>query len=791
MTRECFDSLMIIIKKILPTVLLVCAATASAGAPSERCRLVDPFLGVDGGGNTTPAAGVPFGFVRVCADMENPPTSGYATEGRITGLSQTHVSGTGGASKYGNFLVTPGVDATVHAGLTHRKGAEEARPGYYSVELADAGIRAEVTATRLVALHRYTFPEGRKPHVAIEASAVIKTCVEQMIQKHQRPLECRVRLVGLNGVEGTGSFAGGWNPQPYTLHFAARFDREAEEAFLWRDGRRLGSRMEAAGAGKTGACHVFSERAPRTLLVKVAVSFVSVEKARANLEAEMPGWSFEEVHDAAERQWEEVLSKVTVTGGAEDQRRQFYSALYRAHMMPHDLTGENVWWRSAEPHYEDFYCIWDTFRTLHPLLTLIQPERQRDMLRSLIDTYVHTGWMPDARIAGSNGMTQGGSNADVLIADAAVKGLGGVDYEKAFEAMLKNGEEDSPRPLHEGRQLRDYLRLGYVPMPREKVKDRPSLAEPDAPDEYRRNGYNILENSRSASRTMEYAYNDFCIAQVAGVLGRTDLRECYLARSRNWTNLWDGRVKSVRPRHSDGEWLEPFSPVHDYPDKEYDFWDAPFYEGCGWQYSTYVPHDIGELMRRLGGAEGFVAWLDAFFDRGIFNAGNEPGFLAPYLYIHAGRHPRTAERVRKIVTETYRSGRSGLPGNDDAGAMSSWYIWGSIGLYPNAGQAFYYIGSPIYRESRIRLAGGREFVVKARGNPATEMYVKSASLNGRPLERAWLTHREVAEGGTLELTLSSTPETWGAAEAPPTMESSSAEGTANGNSILNQRTQSK
>ena len=238
----------------------------------------------------------------------------------------------------------------------------------------------------------------------------------------------------------------------------------------------------------------------------------------------------------------------------------------------------------------------DTFRTLHPLLTLIQPERQRDMVRSLIDTYAHTGWMPDARIAGANGMTQGGSNSDVLIADALAKGLTGIDYAKAYEAMVKNAEVDSPRPLHEGREVSEYKRLGYL----------------------------SLKHARSASRTMEYAYNDFSIAQVAKALGRLDEYRKYLERSKNWMNLWDPQSRSIRPRYPDGRWLEPFSPTHGYPDEQYNFWEGPFYEGNGWQYSTYVPHDVRTLITLLGGEPAFVQWLDEFFDKGIYNQETSP-----------------------------------------------------------------------------------------------------------------------------------------------------------------------
>jgi predicted alpha-1,2-mannosidase len=692
---------------------------------------VDPFIGVDEGGNTVPGAGIPFGFVWLSPDTTNHPTSGYSSAGMILGFSHTHVSGTGGASKYGNFLTTPLVGELRVQGPGSDKDGETASPGYYSVRLMPQGIRAELTATRLVGMHRYTFPRVEQAHVLIDVGSVIRPEPSERPWT-QRPTKCTVRITAPNRIEGTGHFTGGWNPQPYTLHFSAEFDRPFAATGTWK-GKEVGRGSTAADREHVGSFATFDTSQEPQVQLKLGVSFVSVAKARANLEQEIPHWDFDAVRRQAKEAWEKALAKIQVEGGTEAQRKIFYTALYHSHFMPHDLTGENVWWESAEPHYEDFYCLWDTFRTLHPLLTVIQSERQRDMVRSLVDTYLHTGWMPDARIAGANGMTQGGSNSDVLIADAIVKGLPGIDYEKAYQAMVKNGEVDSPRPLYEGREVAEYKTLGYL----------------------------SLKHSRSASRTMEYAYNDFCLALVAKALGRKQEYRKYLERSRNWMNLWDPTLRSIRPRYADGRWLEPFSPTHNYPDEQYSFWEAPFYEGNGWQYSTYVPHDVRQLIILVGGEQAFVEWLDEFFDHGIYHHRNEPGFLAAYLYIHAGRPDRTVERVRRILATEYSADRNGLPGNDDAGAMSSWYVWGAIGLYPNAGQPFYYIGSPLFRRIAIHLGDARVFVIEAPDTSETNRYVQNATLDGAPLQRAWLMHSEVARGGRLVLQMGPQPSTWG------------------------------
>jgi predicted alpha-1,2-mannosidase len=726
----------------------------------DRPRListVDPFVGVDGGGNTVPGAAVPFGFANPSPDTvlsggaHGFNTSGYDSSQPIIGFSQTHVSGTGGNSKYGNVRITPQVGEINIRGLASPKQDETAAPGYYAVTLSRPKVKAELTATRLVAVHRYTFPPSTEAHLLIDASSVISAGGGD---GQQEPVACNVRVVSPNRVEGTGNFTGGWNPSPYTLHFSAEFSEPFRAYGTWRGGSLLPNATSAEGERMSvGAYVTFDATSRRQVEVKIGVSFISPEKARASIRRETGSAGFDEIRLRAAASWEQALSKIRVKGGTPDERQIFYTALYRSHYMPHDVSGENVWWQSGEPHYEDYYCLWDTFRTLHPLLTLIQPGRQRDMVRSLVDTYRHTGWMPDARVAGANGLTQGGSNSDVVVADALVKGLKGIDYETAYQAMVKNAEVDSPRPLYEGREVSEYKRRGYMSMRLE----------------------------RSASRTLEYAYNDFCLAQVARALGKAADYRKYLARSNNWANLWDAETKTIRPRHPDGRWMEPYDrlKVYSLDRPRFTWWGAPYYEGSGYQYSTYVPHDVQGLINRLGGDEAFVRWLDEFFDNGregepsfnpgLYTQGNEPDILAPFLYIHAGRPDKTQAQVRRLMLREYRTGRAGLPGNDDAGTMSSWYVWNAVGLYPNAGQDFYYVGSPVFTRAAIDLGGGRVFTVEARDASAKNRYVQAATLNGRPLDRAWLTHAEISRGGRLKLQMSDRPSVWGSARRPPSV----------------------
>ncbi len=474
---------------------------------------------------------------------------------------------------------------------------------------------------------------------------------------------------------------------------------------------------------------MFDTRGRRAVELSIGLSFRSRAAARRNL----PPGGYARTSRAARTAWERALGRIAITGGSREQRGVFATALYHSLLMPHDLTGDNAWWRSSEPHYEDLLALWDTFRTQNPLLGLVYPERETAIVRSLLDTYRHTGWLPDARVAGAPGVTQVGSDADIVVADAIVKGLPGIDRRLAYRALLKDASVQPKHPAIEGRDLRDYTRLGYV-----------SLSEP-----------------RSASRTMEYSYDDFAVGEVAQRLGRQRDAARWFARSRSWRRLWDPSTRSIRPRAAGGGFLTPFDPAQ----RLFGF-GQPLYEGSALEYSTFVPHDAQGLIDLLGGDPAAVGWLDSLFSNGAYDPANEPDLLAPYLYIHAGRPDRTDDVVRDLMASAYSGGRAGLPGNDDSGALSSWYVWNAIGLYPNAGQPYYYIGSPLFTRTRIALPGQRTFTISAPASSDANRYVVGATLDGRPLERAWLTQAEVARGGVLRLDMGPSPSGWGASPRP-------------------------
>jgi predicted alpha-1,2-mannosidase len=412
-------------------------------------------------------------------------------------------------------------------------------------------------------------------------------------------------------------------------------------------------------------------------------------------------------------------------------------------LTPTDRTGENPFWKSSEPYYDDYYAVWDIFRTSGPLLTLIAPQREAAIVRSLVDIYRHEGWLPDARSGNYNGRTQGGSDAEFLITDAYLKGLKGIDWRTAYEAEVHDAEVSPADHLKEGRGgLVDWRNLGYV---------------------------SIEGSDRSGSVNMEYAADDFEISLLAKGLGKTADYRKYLARSGNWKNLWDPDFASdgfkgfIRPRHRDGSWLTPFTAMDGCS------WGGDsFYEGNSWTYSTFVPQDVASLIEESGGPQTFADRLDAFFAvPGRYDVGNEPGFLAPYLYNWAGRPDKTAEHLRSIIAASYHTGPNGLPGNDDSGAMSSWYAFGQMGIYPNAGQDVYLIGSPAYPQTTLHVAAEKDFIIEAHNLSRESIYITAATLNGKPIDRAWLRHSEIAAGGRLVLTMSKTPGHWAERNLPP------------------------
>ncbi len=726
---------------------LISAFLAALAAHAQVAAHVDPMLGVDGGGNVFPGATLPFGMIKAGPDMQatNDWNAGWEPTGDILGFSQTHVSGTGGGAKYGNILVQPTVGAPSHQDVASSREREQASVGYYRVTLKRFPVDVEVTATRRAALYRFTYPRSPNSNIFFDVAHCLVS--SRRSGEAQAVTASSVTVRSATEVSGSSSVTNGWNKQPtsYTVYFYALLSTPAKEWGTWLGaGRHPGTKHQSAsGSTQSGAWMSFPTAPHQAVLMNIGISFLSEEQARHNALEEIPTFDFEGTRARAEKTWEDALSTVQVQGETSDQAQMLYTALYHSMLMPADRTGENPLWHSAEPYYDDYYAIWDTFRTSSPLLTLIASQRQTEIVRALVDLYRHEGWLPDARSGNFNGRTQGGSNAEFVLTDAFVKGIRGVDWKTALAAEIKDAEVAPKDQLKEGRGgLDDWHRLGYLT---EEGVDR------------------------SGSKQMEYAANDFEVALLAKGLGDEPAYRKYLQRSSNWEHLWDDQFTDegfhgfIRPRHRDGSWLTPFT-----ANEGCSWGGKTFYEGNSWTYSTFVPQNVARLIEKSGGPETFVRRLDAFFTLpGRYDVGNEPGFLSPYLYLWANRHDKMAARLHNIIAASYHAGPSGLPGNDDSGAMSSWYVFGQIGIFPNAGQDVYLIGSPSLAKTTLHLANGKAFVIEARELSPTAIYVASAKLNGKPLDRAWFRHADLVDGGSLVLTMSDKPTSWPSGDPPP------------------------
>lgn len=722
-------------------------AETPGNTTSHHADDVYPFLGVDWGGNTFVGATLPFGMVKLGPDMQSfdgrPSGFGYMSGGTILGFSHLHLSGASG--KYGNILVMPVTGPIDLADIQSPRTDETNHPGYYAATLSRYNVRAELTATRRIGLHRYTFLQPGPAHLTVN----IARCLDKGPgSESQRFLGGEVHVVSSQEIEGFGRYAGGWNKGgEYRVYFDLVVDTPALATQTWSSkGLTDAADGRANGDELLGATFTWNAHAHQIVRAKVGISFVSTEQAHANVADEAPGWDFDAARRAATAAWNKALSVIEVQGTTKEKRTQIYSALYHTMLMPSDRTGENPDWPTSypdHPYYDDYYAIWDTYRSSAPLLTLIAPDRERDLIRSLIDIYKHTGYMPDARSGNDNGRTQGGSNANVMVADAYMKGLAGIDYETAFQAMLKDASVPPANAQKEGRGgILDYNSKGYV----------------------------TLADERSGSRTVEYAYDDFAISEVACGLHHAAEAALFSKRANNWQNLWDkdltreGFRGFLRPRNPDGSFAAPYFVVRG-------TWPDFFYEGDLWTYSFYAPQDMRRVIELAGGETTFLKRLDYIFLRQHFDVTNEPGFLMPVLYNWANRPDKTADVVTALLEKWFTAERSGIPGNDDSGAMSSWFLFNSIGFYPNAGQPIYLIGTPSFPDVTLQVGHGKSLHIVALNLDPEHInrYIQSATLNGKPLANNWFRHGDIMNGGTLVFTMGSAPGNWGRATPPPSL----------------------
>ena len=742
------------------------AAAQTAGSPTEN---VDPFIGSGGGGHTFPGAVAPFGMVQLSPDTDTScviracysHAAGYQYgDPTIEGFSHTHFSGAG-HSDLGDILVMPvsGDTVATEPGTPDQPGyrsrfshaSEVARPGYYAVTLDGPSVRAELTAGTRIGVHRYTFPRGRAAHLIVDLRSSLYNYPGKVLWSGLH-LHADGTLTGFRETRG-------WAPGR-KLYFAMRFSAPlTDHAFLNTETDVPYRGFQAPGRGGDAV----AERLGRALVarldfgmldspleVRVGISGVDEAGAIANLACE-PG-DFDAVRARTQAAWEEALRAVEIDAPT-PMRTSLYTALYHALLAPSVWSDADGRYRGPDDQihradgftFRSTFSLWDTFRAEHPLLTLIQPERTTsDAINSLIASQQQSpyGVLPVWQFAGRETWTMIGYHAVPVIADAYMKGLRGFDADAALDAMVASADYAPYGGLGE------YMRRGYVPID----------LEPEA-----------------ASKTVEYAYDDWTIARMARAMGRADIADRFERRAGNWRNSFDAQSGWLRARLANGRFRTPFDPTAINYGSDYT-------EGNAWQYSWFVPQDEAGLFRLLGGDARAIARLDAMFDFdvstldyshaedisgliGQYIHGNEPSHHVAYLYVYAGAPWRTQERLRQIVESQYRPTPDGLTGNDDLGQMSAWLVFTALGFYPVApGSNEYVIGRPFVSRATLNLANGRRFTVTAEGLSDQNRYVQSVTLNGVRLARSYILDSEIRQGGALAFVMGAEPNReWGAA----------------------------
>jgi predicted alpha-1,2-mannosidase len=711
-------------------------------AAMAQVEWVNTFIGTGGSGRgpeyggTMPLVTTPFGMTNWTAQTRQNriSVSSYAYEdGAISGFIGTHQPAIW-MGDYGYVTLMPetgNINPTVeYRRLPFTHSDEISTPYYYSVKMgADPAhrIAAELTATDHCAYLRFTFPKGDHGSVLIEAT--------------------RAGVVGHVAVDAARKEIVGYNPDRMDAHlsnlklpnfkgyFVARFRQPFRTKGVYQGALPVADRTEMTGDA-VGAFAQFDTKTDPVVDVQVGTSFISIEQARANLDAELPTWDFETKRDELKRQWNAKLGIAAIEGATDDERHIFYTGLYHALLYP-KLFSENGRYYSAfddQVHNGESYTafsIWDTFRAQNSLLTLFAPERIDGMINALLQNYKEGGWLPKwPNPSYTNIMI--GTHADSLIAEATAKGFTGFDYKLAYEAVYKDAntppEGDTTRQWldrepgvpYEARAGLTYAKkLGYIPA--DKV-------------------------SESASSTLEESYDDYAVAQVAKAVGNAADYEFFMRRSRNYRNLFNPARGFMQARNSDGSWASP---------------DAGWTEGDQWVYLFAPLHDIAGVMELLGGADAFNAQLDRHFGGQHNQHDNEPSHHYGYLYDFGGQPWKTQARVRQIAREAYSNSPNGVLGNEDCGQMSAWYIFTALGFYPvNPASAQYMIGSPMFARATLNLPNGKHFEIAAAGNSPDHPYIQSARLNGKPLAKPVLTHAQIRAGGRLEFVMGPTPSGW-------------------------------
>jgi len=698
------------------------------GPEADPITSVDPFIGTGGHGHTFPGASVPFGMVQLSPDTRLEGWDGcsgyHYTDSVVFGFSHTHLSGTG-VSDYGDILLMPtskvtrlenGYPDRITGGYASRfdKSTEVASPGYYKADLIDHDLQVELTAGTRCGIHRYTFKPEQERYVVVD------------LQHRDQLLDSKLTVSGSHEIEGY-RISNAWAREQH-VYFVASFSQPFLQTESAENDRRL--------------MRLSFEKSDIPLEVKVGISAVSLESARNNLKMEMQaipeGPVFDAVHKRAIEAWENQLHKITVSGGEVDQIRNFYSALYHLSLAPNVFSDQDGQYRGLDQKIHaangsrqfTVFSLWDTFRGAHPLYTILNPDVVSEFIQTFLRQYQEGGRLPVWELAGNETDCMIGYHSVSVILDAFVKGIRDFDQALALEAMVSSARAD---------------RFGLGP--------------------YQSQGFiGAADEPESVSKTLEYAYDDWCIAVFADSLKESNVASDFYLRSQNHTNLYDAETGFYRARMNGG-WQEPFNP------NEVNF---NFTEANAWQYSLFAPQDIKGMITLHGGNEGFIAHLDEMFTAssqttgrdqaditgliGQYAHGNEPSHHMAYLYAYAGAPEKGARRIRQIMDELYRDQPDGLSGNEDCGQMSAWYVFSAMGFYPVCpGTDQYVLGSPLFPKVSLQVSPEKTFTIEANGVSGQNIYIQGATLNGNPLDRLYLTHAEIVGGGNLVLEMGASP----------------------------------
>ncbi len=745
---------------------------------------VDPFVGTAYFGHTFPGATLPFAMVQLSPDLYTQGwtyASGYNyADKSIMGFTHRHLSGVG-MTALGEVLLMPTVNVKVQTVPGSRDNPDEgyrsrfdhsdesASPGYYSVLLKDYNVEVELTVTKRVGLHRYTFPETDDAHILIDLGHNMGKLSEE---------DSKIDIISDTLIQGYKS-----SPQG-RVYFVAQFNRPFTSYGTWNQGYKkpesAGDTMNPYKSGeqgkKIGVFVDYSTHREKQVLVKVAISTVSIDGAKKNMLEELPGWDFDKVRDDAQQTWADVLNKIKIDGTGK-QKKIFYTALYHSYLaqqISNDVDGRyygmdgEIYKTEGYDFYPSFSA-WDTYRSEHPLMTILEPGHTNDMIKSVVDKTKHYGWLPAQHFNNIFRASMVGDHLVPVIVDAYRKGIRDYDINYLYKMIRRKATETSPEHLEDATRpgLDYFVKLGYIPADRE---------------------------TESVAATLEMAYDDWCIAQLAKELGKEDDYKMFSIRAENYKNVYDPETGLMRPRMVDGSWLKMVEKgnlpgIAKYGDHSYyDSFDPlmigvrpnrHYAESNAWHYTWSVQHNPKGLIKLMGGNDKFVAKLDKFFTMspvitgpnyvgvvgtiGQFVFGNQPAHHVAYLYNYAGQPWKTQQRVDEVLTRLYHDNQGGICGNDDMGSLSSWYVLSAMGFYEVApGSNTYAIGTPLLKKAEVHLENGKVFTVKANNRTAENLYIQSATLNGEPLTTPFFKHEDILNGSVLVFEMGSEPNrSWG------------------------------